>query len=125
MIHLDTNFIIGGLRRGTREDVAISRWILSGEPLGVTAPAWAEFLCGPVAPYDARSAAKTLGAPLDFTAVDAELAADLFNLAGRRRGTIVDCMIAAMAIRRGAELATANVAHFGRFTPRGLRLRTA
>lgn len=122
MIHLDTSVAILGLRRGTAEDRAISQWILDGKALRIAAPAWAEFLCGPIAPHEVRSAADLLGPPLDFTAADAELAADLFNVAGRRRGSMVDCMIAAVAIRRGAALATANTADFARFAPRGLRL---
>jgi predicted nucleic acid-binding protein len=39
-------------------------------------------------------------------------AAELFNAAGRERGTFVDCLIAAVAIGDDAELATANPADF-------------
>jgi len=46
----------------------------------------------------------------------------LFNRAGRRRGSLLDCMIAAIALRAGAALATANQADFRRLRAAGLRL---
>lgn len=122
MIHLDTNFVVGGLRPGAPEDAAIRRWLAAGQSLGVSAQAWAEFLCGPVPGADVATAREMLGSPIDLTDADAELAADLFNAGGRRRGSLGDCMIAAVAIRRGAELATVNTADFRRFAARGLRL---
>jgi predicted nucleic acid-binding protein len=50
------------------------------------------------------------------------LAAQLFNLGGRRRGSLGDRMIAAVAVRLDAALATRNRADFGRLTPAGRRL---
>lgn len=122
MIHLDTNFLVRSLIDGTREQEVVDRWAAEAVPLGVSAPAWSEFLCGPVTVRQVGTAARLLGPPRSFTPSDAELAAELFNLGGRRRGTLVDCMIAATAIRHGAELATANVADFSRFAARGLAL---
>ncbi|MYN65860.1 MAG: type II toxin-antitoxin system VapC family toxin [Acidobacteria bacterium] len=50
------------------------------------------------------------------------VAARLFNESGRRRGTIIDCMIGAAALADGASVATSNVAHFSRFAAAGLKL---
>jgi predicted nucleic acid-binding protein len=60
-----------------------------------------------------------------FTPEDAEIAARLFNKTARKRGTLMDCMIAATAIRIGAPLATSNVADFRRFKAEGLRIAEA
>ena len=120
--HLDTNFLIRGVRTGTAEYATLRAWVRDARPLAVAAPAWTEFLNGPLASADIAAAEKLFGQILPFTAREAPLAAQLFNAAGRRRGSLVDCMIAATAITAQAELATANVADFERFVPLGLRL---
>lgn len=97
-------------------------WLFGGALLGIAAPAWAEFLCGPVTPAAADAALGLLQEPIPFAAAEAVLAARLFNESGRRRGSFVDCMIAATAIEAGARLATANAPDFRRFEPLGLQL---
>lgn len=53
---------------------------------------------------------------------EAAHAARLFVLGGRRRRSLVDCMIAATAIQTEATLATTNSKDFQRFAGEGLRL---
>ena len=122
MIHLDTSFLIRALVSGSAEDKALRAWIRKAAQVATSALTWSEFLCGPVSPDGIEMAAQLLGDPLAFGATEATAAAMLFNQSGRRRGSLVDCMIAAVAIEAGAGLATTNVRDFQRFEPLGLRL---
>lgn len=119
---LDTNFLIRALVDGAPEAQLPDEWVASETTLAVSAAAWCEFLCGPLEAGQAAAAESIVGEPLPFISDDARVAAQLFNLSGRRRGTFVDCMIAAGCIRAGASLATANLDDFRRFVPHGLRL---
>lgn len=122
MIQLDTSFLIRSLARETAEARKLRAWIRARENVVVSAIAWTEFLCGPLSTFAVEEAAELLGEPLAFDAIDAILAAELFNASGRRRGTLLDCMIAALAIRHDARLATNNVTDFQRFSAQGLNL---
>ena len=122
MIHLDTTYLIRALLRGSVEDRRLREWLRGGTPVAASAIVWAEFLCGPVEAQDVELAAVIVNERVPFTAEDAVLAAALFNGGGRRRGSLVDCMIAATAIRCSAALATTNVADFDRFQRAGLTL---
>jgi predicted nucleic acid-binding protein len=110
------------LGRGTPQDYRVRQWLASGTELRISAIAWAEFLCGPVSSEQVHDAAEIVGPPLDFIANDATLAAQLFNVTGRRRGSLSNCMIAAACIRAGTSLATENLDDFRRFEPHGLKL---
>lgn len=118
--HVDTSFLIRALVAGSREARLLRSWLTAGRVVEISAMAWAEFLCGPLDPSDAVQAAAVLGDAVPVTSAHAMRAAALFNAAGRRRGTLVDCLIAACAMEAGAELATANVADFERMP--GVRL---
>ena len=122
MIHLDTSFLIRALTRGSREDARLRGWIRANEPLGMSAVAWAEFLCGPVDEAALSVASAMVGRRSLFTEEMAAIAARLFNGSGRRRGSIVDCMIAATAVAEHAAVATSNLNDFSRFEEFGLTL---
>ena len=122
MIHLDTSFLIGALTPGSREDARLREWIGANEPLGMSTVAWAEFLCGPVDETALSVASVVVGRQSRFTEEMAAIAARLFNGSGRRRGTMVDCMIAATALAEEAAVATSNPDDFRRFEAFGLAL---
>lgn len=122
MTHLDTSFLIRGLVAGTPERARLASWLKANEPIAISAVCWTEFLCGPVSPREAALAEQLLGAPHSFTAGDAALAARLFNVSGRRRGSLIDCMVAAQSMGANASLATSNRADFQRLVPFGVQL---
>lgn len=88
----------------------------------VSSIAWAEFLCGPMDATAEALARQIFPNPEPFLTTDAAPAASLFNQTGRRSRTLADCMIAAVAIRCGARLATINIGDFQPFTQHGLIL---
>jgi predicted nucleic acid-binding protein len=120
VIQLDTRFLIRSLVPDSAEATTLRRWLEDGESVGISALAWAEFQCGPVTARVIEIAERLLGHPMSFGAPEAALAATLFNESGRRRGTLVDCMIAATAILAGDSLATSNPKDYARFEQLGL-----
>jgi predicted nucleic acid-binding protein len=120
MIHLDTSYLVRALVPGSAEDAQLRDWLSSETALAISAVAWAEFLCGPLAAHDLSLAAAVVGEAVPFTADHAVRAAALFNAAGRKRGTFVDCLIASVAIDEDAQLATCNPKDFKGMA--GLRL---
>jgi predicted nucleic acid-binding protein len=123
MIHLDTSFLIAVTVPGSAADAQLRAWANAGESFGVSAVAWAEYLCGPLDAAAEAIARQMFPQPEPFLEADAVLAAQLFNKTGRRSRSMADCMIAAVAIRCSANLATANVADFKPFEPFGLKLK--
>lgn len=122
MIHFDTNFLIQTLVAGSAAHEKFRVWTQASEACNASSIAWAEFLCGPLdAPAEAI-ARMIFPQPEPFLSADSVLAARLFNQTGRRSRSLADCMIAAVAIRCGAKLATSNTADFQPFLAHGLIL---
>ncbi len=122
MIHFDTNFLIQTVVAGSSAHEKFRAWTQAQEDCNASSIAWAEFLCGPLdAPAEAI-ARQIFPNPEPFLSADAVLAARLFNQTGRRSRSLADCMIAAVAIRCGAKLATSNTADFQAFQSHGLIL---
>jgi predicted nucleic acid-binding protein len=122
MIHFDTNFLIQTVVAGSAAHGKFRAWTQVPEDCNASSIAWAEFLCGPLdAPAEAI-ARQIFPNPEPFLPADAVMAARLFNQTGRRSRSLADCMVAAVAIRCGAKLATINTADFQFFLPHGLIL---
>ena len=123
MIHLDTNFLIGLLVKGSSQAVEVDRWLANGESLAASAIAWTEFLSGPITAVQVSRAEAVLQSRIiPFGQPEAALAAELFNKTGRRRGSRFDCLIAATAMQAQAEVATMNQRDFSFFVSHGLKL---
>lgn len=97
-------------------------WATSDETFGISSVAWAEFLCGPVDAAGEVLAKRLFPTPEPFLAIDATLAAALFNRTGRRSRSLAGCMIAAVAIRIGARWDTEKSSDFAVLPPYGLSL---
>jgi predicted nucleic acid-binding protein len=122
-ICLDTNYLVRGLVKGARESTKLIQWRQSGEIILSAAPAWYEFLCGPVNDLHIRIIRAFLsGGIVAFEEAQAMEAARLFNAIGRIRRLRTDTMIAATAIVAGATLATSNKGDFKVFIPHGLKV---
>ena len=122
MIHLDTNFLIAATVADSPAHQKLRAWAASGEEFRVSTIAWAEYLCGPLDTSAETIARSLFPNPEPFLAADATLAASLFNQTGRRSRSLADAMIAAVAIRCHAKLATINTADFQPFVAHSLQL---
>jgi predicted nucleic acid-binding protein len=123
VIHLDTNFLIGLLDKGSSQSREVDGWLAAGELIATSAIAWTEFLNGPVTPVEvSRTKAVLQSRIVPFGQQEAVRAADLFNKTGRRRGSRFECLIAATAMLAQAEVATMNQSDFKVFVQFGLKL---
>lgn len=122
MIHVDTSFLIKGLRAGSPESEKLRAWARAEKTIVVSAVAWTEFLCGPLDEREASLAAALVDRQLDYTMEMTAIAARLFNDTGRRRSSLPDCMIAAAAIAEETAIATGSPRNFARFEEHGLMI---
>jgi predicted nucleic acid-binding protein len=123
MIHLDANYLILGSIGGTPQARDLHRWLTAGEATAASAVAWMEFVTGPVSPATVEAMRQMIeGRICPIGEDEAELAAQLFNAAGRKRALRYDCLIAATAIQAKAHLATSNTSDYQLFTRHGLVL---
>ena len=122
MVHCDTNFVIQATVAGSPAHSQFAAWAAAGEAASISTIAWAEFLCGPMDATAEALARQIFPSPEPCLPADALLAANLFNQTGRRSRTLADCMIAAVAVRCGAKLATLNAGDFLPSTRHGLVL---
>lgn len=122
MIHLDTNFLVDATVPGSLAHADFRAWSAAGESFGVSTIAWAEYLCGPLDPQAEAMAKQIFPSAESLLTSDSVMAAELFNKTGRRSRSLADCLIAAVAIRCGAKLATVNTGDFQAFVQYGLAL---
>ncbi len=123
MICLDANYLIGGVSEKRPESAHLLAWAAAGETFCTAAPAWYEFLCGPVDQDQIETMLAILnGRIIPFDDALAQRAARLFNAIRRPRRLRVDVMIAATAISGKARLATLNHKDFKPLVPLGLEL---
>ena len=123
MVHLDTNFLIEALKPNSPEQAQVlSWWSTPNDDVNVSSIVWAEFFCGPLSKAQEQTARNFFPTPEPLLSVDAEMAAKLFNKSGRRSRTLADFLIAAVALRCQARLATINEADFKPFVQHGLTL---
>lgn len=122
MLHFDTNALMA-LPHWARDSHPVVRRVLDGEPAAASSIVWYEFLIGPLAPREVELARAFIqGRIVEVDEAEAELAAQLFNAAGRQRTLKTDAMIAATAIRADAELVTLDQKDFLPFIDHRLRL---
>lgn len=122
MLHFDTNALIA-LPYWARDRHEVVQRVTEGEPAAASTIVWYEFLIGPLQLREAELARAFIqGRVAAVEEADADLAAHLFNTAGRQRALKTDALIAATAIRADAELVTLNAQDFLPFTDHGLRL---
>jgi predicted nucleic acid-binding protein len=115
VICLDTNYLIGGLVEGSKEEAQLISWTRKGERLITSSVAWYEFRCGPVSSVEIDTIHLFVKAILPFTELEAEVAGRLFDQAGRKRSLKTDAMIAATAMVSRSKLATNNQTDFRNF----------
>lgn len=122
MIHFDTNALIA-LPHWGRDGHPVVKRVVQGEAAAVCAMVWYEYLLGPLGDGESELAHAFLSGSIEpMLEQDAMLGAELCNAVGHRRTLKTDALIAAAAIRAGADFVTVNAEDFQLFVAHGLRL---
>ena len=125
MIHLDTNVLIAAGDALNAHHQAARNFLSVPGVFAASTVVWMEFVskrCRPC--WWKRRGISSRGACCRLTR-RRRCWGELYFRAGSRRRTRMDSMIAATAIRAGAELATTNRDDFAPFVPLGLKLVAA
>ncbi len=120
---MDTNALIALPEWSRANRHSVIERVLAGEAAAACSLVWYEFCAGPLIEGESERARSFLqGGITAVTGEDAALAAHMFNTAVRARRLKTEALIAAAAIRAGADLVTLNVGDFQPFVAHGLRL---
>jgi predicted nucleic acid-binding protein len=122
-LHLDTNCLIDLLFGNSKTRSILKAKLLAGWICSTSTLAWHEFVCGPLQSEQKQDIWDFLEGrvlPMDFEI--AELAAEIFNKSGRKKGSKPDCIIAATAIYHNATLLTWNKKDFRNIKKLGFAL---
>jgi predicted nucleic acid-binding protein len=122
-ILLDTNALIALSDSTDSLFQYIEMALRAGAQACTCSVAWHEYVRGPLLDKDQDRALRVIESRIfSLDRRHAEVAAELFNQTGRRRGSTADCLIAANAVCHKAELLTRNLADFRPFVALGLSL---
>ena len=124
LTHVDTNVLIALVSQAHSHHVEARVWFEGHREVAVSSITWHEFFRGPLTVQQFQVIRQIIGGNiLPLARAEAERAAGLFNLTGRRRGSGGDCLVAACAIEAGSPILTFNDADFMRFVPHGLKMQ--
>ncbi len=122
-LHLDTNCLIDLLLGGNKTRSILKSKLQTGWICSTSAIAWHEFVSGLLNSEQKQDIWDFLEGrilPLDFKI--AELASEIFNKSGRKKGSRADCIIAATAIHHKSTLLTWNKTDFKNIKKLGFAL---
>ncbi|MDB2310937.1 PIN domain-containing protein [Opitutales bacterium] len=120
---LDTNALIALSDPHHKMFQAIEASLRRGARASTCSVAWHEYVGGPLLDKDQARALRVIESRMiALERRNAEMATELYNATGRRRGSTADCLIASVAIDTKAELMTLNTSDFKLFVPCGLLL---
>lgn len=122
-ILLDTNALIALSDPSDPLFQYTEKAIRNGTQACTSSVAWHEYVRGPLLDQDRDRALRVIESRIfSLDRRQAEVASELFNLTGRRRGSTADCLIAAYAVCHKTDLLTCNLGDFRPFVPLGLSL---